>query len=100
MEHNKVSSDQAPSLCLSHGGQEALLVLLSSHYEGSHGSIIGEVVRKPNSTERLIGWSIKLSEFDFAYKLWKVIKGQALVDFVAEFVRFPYEEVTAPKGKT
>lgn len=56
---------------------------------------LAKVFRKPDSTERLIEWSIELSMFDLAYKPRKAIKGQALVDFVVKFAEFPQEEVIA-----
>ncbi|XP_042939501.1 uncharacterized protein LOC122274533 [Carya illinoinensis] len=60
---------------------------------------LAKILRKPDCTGRLIGWSIKLSEFDIEYEPRKAIKGQAMVDFVAEFLGFPQEEVIAPTGK-
>lgn len=57
---------------------------------------LAKALRKLDSAGRLIGWSIELSEFNLTYKLRKAIKGQALVDFVAEFAGFPQEEVTTP----
>ncbi|KAL2490953.1 Integrase catalytic domain-containing protein [Abeliophyllum distichum] len=44
---------------------------------------------KPDTSRRLIKWSIELSEFDIFYKPRPSIKGQALADFMAEFVHIP-----------
>ncbi|XP_024030694.1 uncharacterized protein LOC112094325 [Morus notabilis] len=44
-----------------------------------------QVLQKPDTSGRLLKWSIELSQFDINYKPQNAIKGQALVDFVAEF---------------
>ncbi|XP_024023768.1 uncharacterized protein LOC112092269 [Morus notabilis] len=44
-----------------------------------------QVLQKPDTSGRLLKWSIELSQFDINYKPWNAIKGQALADFVAEF---------------
>ena len=43
------------------------------------------ILHKPETSERLIKWAIKLSEFDIRYKLRTAIKGQVLADFILEF---------------
>ncbi|XP_042962726.1 uncharacterized protein LOC122297003 [Carya illinoinensis] len=58
-----------------------------------------KILRKLDCTGRLIGWSIKLSEFDIEYEPMKAIKGQAMADFLVEFSDFPQEEVITPSGK-
>ncbi|XP_042973096.1 uncharacterized protein LOC122304898 [Carya illinoinensis] len=60
---------------------------------------LAKILRKPDCIRRLIRWSIKLSEFDIKYEPRKVIKGQAMVDFVAKFSDFSLEKVIAPTGK-
>ncbi|XP_024028926.1 uncharacterized protein LOC112093843 [Morus notabilis] len=49
------------------------------------------VLQKPDTFGRLLKWSIELSQFDIDYKPRIAIKGQALVDFVAEFMGLPNE---------
>ena len=44
-----------------------------------------QVLHKPESLGRLVKWAIELSEFDIRYKPRAAIKGQILVDFIAEF---------------
>ena len=44
-----------------------------------------QVLHKPETSERLMKWAIKLSEFDIRYKPKTAIKGQILADFVMEF---------------
>ncbi|XP_042964601.1 uncharacterized protein LOC122298813 [Carya illinoinensis] len=60
---------------------------------------LAKVLRKPDSTGRLIGWLIELSEFDVEYEPRKAIKGQALADFVVESSGFSQEETMEPSGK-
>ena len=42
-------------------------------------------MNKPDAAERLIQWSIELSEFDIDYLPRTVIKAQALADFMVKF---------------
>ena len=44
-----------------------------------------QVLHKPETSGRLMKWSIELSEFDIRYKPKTAIKGQVLADFVMEF---------------
>ena len=39
----------------------------------------------PEAAGRLALWAIELSEFDIQYRLRIAIKGQVVVDFIAEF---------------
>ena len=39
----------------------------------------------PEASGRLALWAIELSEFDIQYRLRIAIKGQVVVDFIAEF---------------
>lgn len=43
-----------------------------------------QTLLKPNASDRLVKWSVELSEFDIAYQPRGAIKAQALADFVAE----------------
>lgn len=43
-----------------------------------------QVLPKLDTSGRLTKWSIKLGEFDMEFKPRSSIKGQALVDFIAE----------------
>uniref|UniRef100_A0A2N9HZD1 RNA-directed DNA polymerase n=1 Tax=Fagus sylvatica TaxID=28930 RepID=A0A2N9HZD1_FAGSY len=44
-----------------------------------------KAMNKPDTTRRLIQWSIELREFDIDYRPRTAIKAQALADFIAEF---------------
>jgi hypothetical protein len=44
-----------------------------------------KAMNKPDTTGRLIQWSIELREFDIDYRPRIAIKAQALADFIAEF---------------
>ncbi|KAI5334812.1 hypothetical protein L3X38_024945 [Prunus dulcis] len=44
-----------------------------------------EVLQKPETSERLVKWAIKLGEFDIHYKPRPGIRGQAVADFLSEF---------------
>ena len=44
-----------------------------------------QVLHKPETSRRLMKWSIELSEFDIRYKPKIAIKGKILADFVMEF---------------
>lgn len=48
---------------------------------------LNRVLQKPNASGRLIQWSLELSEFDISYFPHIAIKGQAVVDFLLDFVR-------------
>ena len=50
---------------------------------------IRQVHCKPESSSRLVKWVVELGEFDIHFKSRNAIKGQALVDFVAEFTSVP-----------
>ena len=39
----------------------------------------------PETAERMALWAVELSEFDIQYRLRTAIKGQVVVDFIAEF---------------
>lgn len=61
---------------------------------------LGKILQKPNSSGRLVSWSIELSEFDIDYLPRGMIKGKALAGFVAEFTGFPPETTATPLGKS
>ena len=53
-----------------------------------------QVLHKPETSGRLMKWTIELSEFDIRYKLKKTIKGQIFADFVMEFTSTKLIEAT------
>ena len=44
-----------------------------------------QAMSNPESTGRMELWAIELSEFDIQYRPRTAIKGQVVVDFIAEF---------------
>ena len=44
-----------------------------------------QILHKLETSGRLIKWAIELGEFDIRYKPRTAVKGQVLVDFIAEF---------------
>ncbi|XP_060974106.1 uncharacterized protein LOC133039271 [Cannabis sativa] len=44
-----------------------------------------QVLAKPETSGRLLKWSVELSQFEIKYKPRTAIKGQALADFILEF---------------
>ena len=57
-----------------------------------------QILRKPETSERLIKWAIKLSEFDIRYKPRTTVKGQFLANFIIEFT--PSNTSTKPTETT
>ena len=56
-----------------------------------------QVLQKPETSRRLMKWTIELSEFDIRYKPKTAIKGQFLADFFMEFTSAePTENIQAP----
>ena len=43
-----------------------------------------QIIHQPDIADRLVNWSIELSEFGLTFEPRRAIKGQALADFVAE----------------
>ena len=43
------------------------------------------MLRSPNAARRVVEWNIELQAFDLEFSTTRVIKGAALVDFVAEW---------------
>ena len=50
-----------------------------------------QVLQKLNASGRLLKWAIELSQFEIEFQPRPAIKGQALVDFIAEFSYKPVE---------
>ena len=48
-----------------------------------------QVLQKSNTLGRLLKWVIELSQFEIEFQPRPAIKGQALVDFIAEFSHKP-----------
>lgn len=44
-----------------------------------------QVLKKLETSGRLIKWAIELGEFDIHFKPWPFNKGQAVADFISEF---------------
>ena len=53
-----------------------------------------QILHKPETSRRLIKWTIEFSEFDIRYKPRTVIKGQILADFIMEFTPTASTEAT------
>ena len=53
-----------------------------------------QVLHKPETSGRLMKWSIELSEFDIIFKPKTAIKWQVLADFVTEFTSAGLTEAT------
>lgn len=43
-----------------------------------------QIIHQPDITDRLVNWSIELSEFALVFESRRAIKGQALADFLVE----------------
>jgi hypothetical protein len=56
-----------------------------------------KLMQKLDLSRRLANWAIKLGQFDLEFVPRNAIKGQALVDFLAEFTNLP--EVEEPEMK-
>ena len=50
-----------------------------------------QVLHRPEATWRLVKWAVELTQFDILYQSRTAVKGQALADFIAEFI-FPSKE--------
>ncbi|GFS31489.1 hypothetical protein Acr_00g0017670 [Actinidia rufa] len=61
-----------------------------------------QILQRPETSRRLLKWSIELSEFHIDYRLRMAIKAQALVDFVAKFTYdvAPKPEENPPEVET
>ena len=62
-----------------------------------------QVLQKPDASGCLLKWAIELSQFDIEFMPRPAIKGQALVDFIAEFTtpqeKWLEEASTIPTAK-
>ncbi|XP_016652663.1 PREDICTED: uncharacterized protein LOC107880143 [Prunus mume] len=58
--------------------QSHTIVVLTNHP-------LRQVLQKPETSCRLIKWSIELGEFDIIYRSLEAVKAQAVVDFLSEF---------------
>ncbi|XP_042974620.1 uncharacterized protein LOC122306253 [Carya illinoinensis] len=94
-----VKEEEAAQHPIYYVSQKVPTILPSPHSKGAQETPLAKVLRKPDSTCRLIGWSIELSEFDLEYESRKAVKGQALTNFVAEFLGFPQKETIEPLKK-
>ena len=56
-----------------------------------------QILQQPNTSSRLLKWSIELSEFHISYRPRMAIKAQALADFIAEFT---HDATPDPEVKT
>lgn len=72
------------------------------HYLQAHSIIVltdqplKQILQRPDTSGRLLKWSIELSEFHIEYKPRIAIKAQALADFIMEFTHETQPE-TAPE---
>ncbi|GKV42478.1 hypothetical protein SLEP1_g49874 [Rubroshorea leprosula] len=53
-----------------------------------------KILQKPKLSGRLIGWSVKLSEYDLKFRPRTTIKGQAVADFLVECTSITNKETT------
>ena len=61
-----------------------------------------QILQRPDTSGRLLKWSIQLNEFHINYRPRMAIKAQALVDFIADFTHdvAPEPEITLPEVET
>lgn len=73
-------------------------------YFQSHSTIVKtnllvkKVLDKPDLAERMVAWSVELSEYDIQYELGGSIKEQALIGFTAELVEENTNNKKGAKG--
>ena len=83
--------------------EKAILVVVHAtckllHYFQSHTIVVliqlllRSLLQSANYTRRIANWGTILGAFDIKYMPRTSIKGQVLVDLVAEFAEFPLEE--------
>ncbi|KAH9751207.1 Ribonuclease H [Citrus sinensis] len=60
-----------------------------------------QTLAKPDVSGRLVKWAVELGEFDIQFKPRTSVKGQAVVDFIADFteVETPHSEVLEEQSK-
>ena len=59
-------------------------LLPGSPHQGGHLVPLEQVLRNPNTTDRVASWGIELQPFELESDTTRVIKGRALADFMAE----------------
>ncbi|GFZ05230.1 hypothetical protein Acr_17g0008020 [Actinidia rufa] len=78
------------------------------HYFQSHpiavltDQLLKQILQRPDTSGRLLKWSIEPNEFHISYRPRMAIKAQTLVDFIAEFTynATPELKITLPEVKT
>ena len=55
---------------------------------------IKKSMNKPEAAERMIQWTIELSQFDIEYHPRTTIKAQALADFITKFTFLDKDSLT------
>ncbi|GFS41152.1 hypothetical protein Acr_00g0072680 [Actinidia rufa] len=87
----RLPSDQNVKLKLTQDQIQAVLAMSSPRN-------IHEILERPDTSGRLLKWSIELSEFNIDYKLKMAIKAKALANFVAKLTHdVPEPRVIPPK---
>ncbi|WJX52573.1 hypothetical protein P8452_38672 [Trifolium repens] len=57
---------------------------------------IKQVLRKPDLAEKMMTWSVELSEFDMTFEPRGRVKSQVLADFIVEMTTPPQETIMEP----
>ncbi|KAM1626439.1 hypothetical protein ACFXTN_013441 [Malus domestica] len=65
------------------------IIMLTNH-------LLQKILQSPDTSGRIIKWAITLGEFDIFYQPKPAEKGQAVVDFIADFT-YPVDIVSTPK---
>jgi len=81
----KVPTHGETHLCFGYGGPQNQTILSSPHSDFLTDKPLQRVMSNPEAAGRLALWAIDLSEFDIQYRPHTAIKGQVVVDFIAEF---------------
>ncbi|KAM1159864.1 hypothetical protein ACFX19_033555 [Malus domestica] len=56
-----------------------------------------QILQSPDTSGRMIKWTIALGEFDISYQLKPAEKGQAVADFIADFT-YPVDIASTPEA--
>lgn len=91
--------DKDVTFCLGENNQDIAPILQGSLNQSIHRKPAAKVLQRSNNLRRLVWWSVELNDFNIEYFPRNAMKGQALVDFLAKFSRFPPEVVAARIGK-
>lgn len=59
--------------------------------------LIKGILYKLELFKQMLRWSVELSEYDINCKPWPMLKGQVVVDFIAEFTEEIQEDQQADK---